>query len=116
MMFFVQFSLDQHLPSVELYREAFQKYQHRAAPPPLAIDFTFCDRDAGRAEEMTMRYAAGYYLSVIKHYEFNDDYHAKLKGYENYADASRDAARDGAGQGGRDLRHASRRSGRRSKF
>ncbi|MGZ6195657.1 MAG: LLM class flavin-dependent oxidoreductase, partial [Candidatus Binataceae bacterium] len=89
MMFFVQFSIDQHLPSVEIYREAFQKYQHRAAPPPLAIDFTFCDRDAGRAEELACRYAAGYYLSVIKHYEFNDDYHAKLKGYENYADASR---------------------------
>ena len=25
---------------------------------------------------------------MIKHYEFNDDYHAKLKGYENYANAS----------------------------
>jgi len=88
MMFFIQFSLDQHLPGVELYREAFRKHQHRPAPPPLAIDFTFCDRDAGRAEEMTMRYAAGYYLSVIKHYEFNNDYHAKLKGYENYANAA----------------------------
>jgi len=88
MMFFIQFSLDQHLPGVEIYREAFRKHQHRPAPPPLAIDFTFCDRDAGRAEEMILRYAAGYYLSVIKHYEFNNDYHAKLKGYENYANAA----------------------------
>jgi alkanesulfonate monooxygenase SsuD/methylene tetrahydromethanopterin reductase-like flavin-dependent oxidoreductase (luciferase family) len=89
MMFFIQFNIDQHLPSIELYRDAFRKAQHRAAPPPLAIDFTYCDRDAGRAEEMIRRYAAGYYLSVIKHYEFNDDYHSRLKGYENYADAAR---------------------------
>jgi len=88
MMFFIQFALEQHLPGVELYREAYRKSQHRPAPPPLAIDFTICDRDGGRAEEMIRRYAAGYYLSVIKHYELNEDYHSKLKGYENYANAS----------------------------
>jgi alkanesulfonate monooxygenase SsuD/methylene tetrahydromethanopterin reductase-like flavin-dependent oxidoreductase (luciferase family) len=88
MMFFVQFSIEQHLPGIEMYREAFRKHQHRPAPPPLAIDFTYCDRDAGRADELARRHIAGYYLSVIKHYEFNDDYHARLKGYENYANAS----------------------------
>ena len=93
MMFFIQFSLDQHLPGVELYREAFRKHQHRPAPPPLAIDFTFCDRDAGRAEEMTMRYAAGYYLSVIKHYEFNNDYLKRL--VDHYVAAARIAHRVG---------------------
>ena len=51
MMFFIQFALEQHLPGVELYREAYRKSQHRPAPPPLAIDFTICDRDGGRAEE-----------------------------------------------------------------
>lgn len=89
MMFFVQFSIDKHIPGIEIYREAFRKHQHRPAPPPLAIDFTFCDRDAGRAEELARRHIAGYYLSVIKHYEFNEDYHAKIKGYESYGDASR---------------------------
>jgi alkanesulfonate monooxygenase SsuD/methylene tetrahydromethanopterin reductase-like flavin-dependent oxidoreductase (luciferase family) len=88
MMFFVQFVLDKHLPGVQIYRENFRKYQQREAPPPLAIDFTFCDRDAGRAEELARRYIAGYYLSVIQHYEFNVDYHSRLKGYENYANAS----------------------------
>lgn len=89
MMFFVQFSIDKHLPGIEIYREHFQKHHHRKAPPPLAIDFTFCDRDAGRAEEMARQHIAHYYLSVIKHYEFNVDYHAKLKGYEGYASASK---------------------------
>ena len=51
-------------------------------------DLAYDGRQRGRAEEMALRYAAGYYLSVIKHYEFNEDYHAKLKGYENYANAS----------------------------
>jgi len=101
MMFFIQFALDKHLPGVEIYREHFQKYQHRAAPPPLAIDFTFCDRDAGRAEEVARRHIAGYYLSVIKHYEFNDDYHSRLKGYEGYAKAAeilRETGLDNAAQ------------------
>jgi len=88
MMFFVQFTIDKHLPGVEIYRESFRKYHQRPAPPPLAIDFTFCDRDAGRAEELARRHIASYYLSVIKHYEFNDDYHSRLKGYEGYAKAA----------------------------
>ncbi|HTY53970.1 MAG TPA: LLM class flavin-dependent oxidoreductase [Candidatus Binataceae bacterium] len=88
MMFFVQFSLDKHMPGVELYRESFKKFNKQPAPPPLAIDFTYCDRDAGRAEELARRHIAGYYLSVIKHYEFNDDYHSRLKGYEGYAQAA----------------------------
>lgn len=101
MMFFVQFSIDKHLPGVEMYRENFQKHHHRKAPPPLAIDFTFCDRDAGRAEELARRHIAGYYLSVIKHYEFNDDYHSRLKGYEGYAKAAellRETGLDNAAQ------------------
>ena len=88
MMFFVQFQLDKHMPGVELYRESYRKFNKQEPPPPLAIDFTFCDRDAGRAEELARRHIAGYYLSVIKHYEFNDDYHSRLKGYEGYAQAA----------------------------
>ena len=89
MMFFVQFSIDQHLPSVEIYREAFRKLSASPGAAAARDRFHFLRSRRRTRQELACRYAAGYYLSVIKHYEFNDDYHAKLKGYENYADASR---------------------------
>jgi len=88
MMFFLQFDIEKHIPGVELYRDAFKKAHRSPPPPPLCIDVTYCDRDAGRAEEMARKYVAGYYLSVLEHYEFLDDYHRDTKGYESYAAAA----------------------------
>lgn len=88
MKFFLQFSIEHHMPGVNLYRDAFKKHHGRAAPPPLAIDVTYCHRDAGRAEEVARRYIAGYYLSVLEHYEFLADYHRDTRGYESYAAAA----------------------------
>jgi len=101
MMFFVQFSIDKHMPGIESYREHYRKTQHTEAPPVHAIDFTYCDRDAGRAEETARRYIAGYYLSVLRHYEFLEDYHAKIKGYEAYGNAAqllREMGKDNAAE------------------
>lgn len=88
MMFFVQYPIEQHLPGIESYREYFEKYHGTSAPPVLTTDFVCCDRDAGRAEEMARRHIAGYFLSVMRHYEFMGDHFAKTKGYEAYANAA----------------------------
>jgi alkanesulfonate monooxygenase SsuD/methylene tetrahydromethanopterin reductase-like flavin-dependent oxidoreductase (luciferase family) len=88
MMFFVQYPIEQHVPGVESYRQHWASYQRTSAPPVLTTDFVYCDRDAGRAEEMARRYVAGYFLSVVRHYEFFGDHFAKTKGYEAYANAA----------------------------
>jgi alkanesulfonate monooxygenase SsuD/methylene tetrahydromethanopterin reductase-like flavin-dependent oxidoreductase (luciferase family) len=88
MMFFVQFSIDKHMPGVESYRRRFQESQHTPPPPVHAIDFSYCDEDAGRAEATARKYIAGYYASVLRHYEFLEDYHKKIKGYESYGAAA----------------------------
>ena len=49
LMQFIQFSMDKHLPNLLGYREAFQRTHKKPAPPPLYIDFCYCDKDAGRA-------------------------------------------------------------------
>ena len=87
MMSFLQFDIESHMPEIENYRAEFEQAHKRVAPPPVIIDVTFCDNDAGRAEEMARRYVADYYLSVLTHYEFLDDYHRSTKGYEDYAAA-----------------------------
>ncbi len=88
MMFFLQFAIENHMPGVQSYRESFQKAHGRNAPAPLVIDVCYCDEDAGRAEDLSQKYIAGYYLSVLEHYEFLADYHRSTKGYEGYAAAA----------------------------
>ena len=88
MMFFPQFEIEKHVPGVDLGRDAFTKHHGGMAPPPVAIDTTYCHKDAGKAEEMSRKYIAGYYLSVLEHYEFLEDYHRTTKGYETYAAAA----------------------------
>ena len=63
MMSFLQFDIESHMPEIENYRAEFEQAHKRVAPPPVIIDVTFCDNDAGRAEEMARRYVADYYLS-----------------------------------------------------
>ena len=88
MMCFVQFSMDKHLPNFEIYRQAFAKTHRRAAPPPLLLDFCYCDQDAAKAEAMVRKHLAVNYLSILQHYEFMADYHKEIKGYEAYGDAA----------------------------
>ena len=88
MMFFLQFAIENHVPGVNTWRDNFKKAHGRGAPPPVAIDICVCDKDAGRAEELAHKYIAEYYLSVLEHYEFLEDYHKKTKGYEAYGAAA----------------------------
>lgn len=101
MMFFTQFPIDQHMPGVETYREIYEQTHGAPAPPPHTLDFTVCHEDAGRAEELAREYVAGYYASVLHHYELMADYHAETKGYEAYAtlvDFLKSVGADGAAQ------------------
>ena len=87
MMTFLQFDIEKHMPGIETYRSEFVKAHNRPAPPPVVIDVTYCNNDAGKAEEMARKYISSYYLSVLEHYEFLEDYHRDMKGYEAYAGA-----------------------------
>lgn len=88
MMCFVQFSMDKHLPNFQFYREAYHEAHGHPAPPPLLLDFCYCDEDAARAEAIVRKHLAANYLSILQHYEFMADYHKVVKGYEAYGDAA----------------------------
>ena len=72
--------------AVELntYRTVYREVNGTEAPPPVGAGWVFCDKDAGRAEEMARRYIGAYWQSALKHYEFGGDHFAKTKGYEFY--------------------------------
>ena len=89
MMCFVQFSMDKHLPNFELYRGAYARAHGTPAPAPLLLDFCYCHEDAATAEAVARKHLAVNYLSILQHYEFMQDYHKDLKGYEAYGEAAK---------------------------
>ena len=74
-------SVEQELAS---YRETYREVNGDEAPETILAGWTFCDEDAGRAEEMARKYIGGYYQTVVEHYELAGDHMKKTKGYEAY--------------------------------
>jgi alkanesulfonate monooxygenase SsuD/methylene tetrahydromethanopterin reductase-like flavin-dependent oxidoreductase (luciferase family) len=74
-----------HVKDLNDYRAIFRDINNTEAPQPIAVSWTFCDRDPDRAREMAERYIGGYFQTCIEHYQFDGDHMAKTKGYELYA-------------------------------
>ncbi len=66
------------------YRRQYREIRSQDAPAPIFAGWTFVDTDAGRAEDMAHKYIAGYFKTVLKHYEFASPHLATTKGYEYY--------------------------------
>ena len=73
---------------LETYRTIYREVNGAEAPAPIAGGWVFCDKDAGRAEEMARRYIGAYWQSAMKHYNFGGGHFAKTKGYEFYGKMS----------------------------
>lgn len=85
MMSFVQLPWDQHNAAVEAWRERFREVHPNKNPgAPVFSDFTYCHEDAVTAEKVAREYLSKYYLSVIKHYDFDGSHWGETKGYQAY--------------------------------
>lgn len=69
---------------LEAYRDLYRQLQGADPPAPVVAAWTFCDPDPGRAREGARRWIAGYYRSVLDHYEFAAGHLAETPGYEYY--------------------------------
>jgi alkanesulfonate monooxygenase SsuD/methylene tetrahydromethanopterin reductase-like flavin-dependent oxidoreductase (luciferase family) len=85
MMVFSQFSAETVKPTFDIYRGHFAKCHGTEAPPPLFVDFMYCDEDAARAEEKSRKNIAAYLRTVFEHYEMFAEHFGKARGYEAYA-------------------------------
>ena len=103
MMSFVQLPWDQHHAAVEAWRAQFRKVHPGKQPAaPVFSDFTFCHEDAQVAEDTARKYLSKYFLSVIRHYDFDGSHWGETKGYQAYqggADAIRAAGLEAACEG-----------------
>lgn len=85
MMSFVQLPWEQHHAAVEAWRERFRELHPNKDPgAPVFSDFTYCHEDAATAEKVAREYLSTYYLSVIRHYDFDGTHWADTQGYQAY--------------------------------
>jgi len=85
MMSFVQLPWEQHHAAVEAWRARFkQLHPHKQPGAPVFSDFTFCHEDPKVAEKVAREYLSKYYLSVIRHYDFDGSHWGETKGYQAY--------------------------------
>jgi len=66
------------------YRQIYRQVNGVEAPPPIVGGWTYCDENAGRAEEYARQYIGEYWRSVVRHYELIGDHLTKMRGYESY--------------------------------
>lgn len=84
MVLFSEKPYDQQYESINLYRQTWREAQGSEPPAPMICDFAYCDKDAGKAEEMAREHIGGYLASVLHHYEIASDHYKDTKGYEHY--------------------------------
>jgi alkanesulfonate monooxygenase SsuD/methylene tetrahydromethanopterin reductase-like flavin-dependent oxidoreductase (luciferase family) len=88
MTMFADRAWEHRLPSITRYRELFQEYHGREAPPLMTADFCLCLPDADQAAELARRHMGIYLGSLLAHYEVMGDHFATTEGYDAYAKAS----------------------------
>jgi alkanesulfonate monooxygenase SsuD/methylene tetrahydromethanopterin reductase-like flavin-dependent oxidoreductase (luciferase family) len=82
---------------LESYRTVYREVNRAEPPAPIAACWVFCDRDAERARTLGRRYIAGYFESVLAHYQFAGDHLGKTRGYEYYGKIADKIATYGTG-------------------
>lgn len=103
MMSFVQLPWAQHHAAVEAWRARFRElHPHKQPGAPVFSDFTYCHEDPAVAEKVAREYLSKYYLSVIRHYDFDGSHWGETKGYQAYqagASAIREVGLEAACEG-----------------
>ncbi|MFT4581985.1 MAG: alkanesulfonate monooxygenase SsuD [Gammaproteobacteria bacterium] len=89
MMSFVQLPWADHNAAVNAWRTRFKEQHPNKVPgAPVFSDFTYCHKDAKVAEKVAREYLSKYYMSVIRHYDFDGSHWGETKGYQAYQAAA----------------------------
>ena len=62
------------------YRATYREVNGMETPTPIVGGWTYCDENAGRAEELARKYIGSYWQSVVRQYELIGDNLTKMKG------------------------------------
>src|SRR5262250_1908938 len=79
----------------EVYHQVWKDVNGTPPPKPLSGGFIFVDENKDRAEEQAMKWLAGNYRTVIKHYEMQSEKFGTWKSYESYRQINKFIAKHG---------------------
>ncbi len=79
----------------EVYNRVWREVNGTPPPKPLSGGFVFVDENKDRAEEQAMKWLAGNYKTVIKHYEMTSEKFGQYRSYESYRQISKFIAKHG---------------------
>jgi alkanesulfonate monooxygenase SsuD/methylene tetrahydromethanopterin reductase-like flavin-dependent oxidoreductase (luciferase family) len=79
----------------EVYHQVWREVNGTPPPKPLSGGFVFVDEKKDRAEEQAMKWLAGNYRTVIKHYEMQSEKFGTWKSYESYRQINKFIAKHG---------------------
>jgi alkanesulfonate monooxygenase SsuD/methylene tetrahydromethanopterin reductase-like flavin-dependent oxidoreductase (luciferase family) len=79
----------------EVYHQVWREVNGTPPPKPLSGGFVFVDENKDRAEEQAMKWLAGNYRTVIKHYEMQSEKFGTWKSYESYRQINKFIAKHG---------------------
>jgi hypothetical protein len=96
-MLIAQKPWDTTVKETEDYRDLFLDLNGYEPPPPVLVNFTTVDPDAGRAAALHDEFAMAYARSTIDHYEFTNPRLEQVNGYEYYAGLRRNIEKHGLG-------------------
>ena len=86
---------EEHAKELSDYNTLFLETHGFEAPNPYVACWIACHEDERKAEEMARTYIGGYWHSVVKHYEMENDHFQKTNGYEYYKRLTETIASEG---------------------
>jgi alkanesulfonate monooxygenase SsuD/methylene tetrahydromethanopterin reductase-like flavin-dependent oxidoreductase (luciferase family) len=97
MCFNYQHEIEKQADQFETWRERYREKQGSEPPPPVLLDFAYCNEDAEAADRIMRNHLAPFYSAMVDHYEFDGLHFGKNKGYESYQEGAtllREAGRE----------------------
>lgn len=88
MVVFSNMDDEQYVQQIATYNEEYAQHHEGPPPPPRFCDFMVCSEDPARGQELAEQHIAGYFLSVMDHYELLDDHFKGSRSYQSYDLAS----------------------------
>jgi alkanesulfonate monooxygenase SsuD/methylene tetrahydromethanopterin reductase-like flavin-dependent oxidoreductase (luciferase family) len=86
MMSFIQGPFEGHAEAIKAWQQKYHEVRPGETPgAPVLTDFTYCHEDAEVAERVAREYLSKYFVTVVKHYDFDGTHWGDTKGYQSYA-------------------------------
>jgi alkanesulfonate monooxygenase SsuD/methylene tetrahydromethanopterin reductase-like flavin-dependent oxidoreductase (luciferase family) len=85
MCFNYQYPIEEQAAQFNEWRALYEETHGVPAPPPVLLDFSYCNEDAGVADKVMRDRLGPFFNAMVDHYEFDGKHFASSEMYNHYA-------------------------------